>query len=216
MGRNLLPRIRIGGKNLSVRPSIFAPILCRGIATLSIGRFCNDESPVNQLSKACAAKMPIKSRIVVPELPQSSGSSLCFKLAPPTPCTMIDGVPMPSICTPNCCKQRAVLRTSSATRQFSTLVSPVAIAPSKSARCEMDLSPGTEKAPRSFAFPRTINFISHHRRETSISASKSLTIVAPTTTQGHHRFRQTGFVDWYRKLLPDLPRVMETLESLMG
>ena len=50
-----------------------APIARSGSATRAIGRPESEASPVRTDSNGCPAKTPISSRIVVPELPQSSG-----------------------------------------------------------------------------------------------------------------------------------------------
>ncbi len=97
---------------------------------------------------SCPAMTPIMSREPVPELPKSSGPG--GWLSPPTP------RPSTSQCrsrldagAPRAATARAVLITSSASSSPRMRVRPVARAPRISARCEMDLSPGTRTRPKS-------------------------------------------------------------------
>ncbi len=50
-----------------------APMRVSGSMTRFIGRRLSDASPTMVLAKGCAARMPDISRVVVPELPASSG-----------------------------------------------------------------------------------------------------------------------------------------------
>ena len=110
--------------------------------TRSIGRRDSDSSPASSLSNGWAASSPASRRMVVPELPQSSGSRAARSPAMPTP-PMLD----PSISTPSARMHDAVDWTSAPVDSPRTLLSPEAIEPRISARCEIDLSPGTLIAP---------------------------------------------------------------------
>ena len=93
------------------------------------------------------AMQPMMRRTPVPEFPQSmtcSGSR-----NPPTPTPQTDQSPSPCRTTsaPKARIAAAVSRTSWPSRSPVTLVSPTAIAPRISARCEIDLSPGTSARP---------------------------------------------------------------------
>ena len=93
------------------------------------------------------AMAPMISRTPVPELPQSITSPGSAKPPTPTPCT--DHSPG-ALCVTSAPKARialAVSSTSCPSRSPLTPVSPTAIAPRMSARCEIDLSPGTSATP---------------------------------------------------------------------
>src|SRR6185312_1956865 len=67
------PLIRKGG----VSPSTVAPIKDRGTEIRFIGRRESDSSPIRVQSIGREATSPLRSRIVVPLLPQSRGASGC-------------------------------------------------------------------------------------------------------------------------------------------
>ena len=94
------------------------------------------------------ATAPMASRQPVPELPKSSGPAGCAK--PPTPTPANAPEPVRRCARPSrrarawprrCCS------TSSPSSSPVTAVSPTVIAPKISARCEIDLSPGTRMRP---------------------------------------------------------------------
>ena len=91
-------------------------------------------------------------RAVVPELPQSSGSSGC--LGPLAPHPVMPPARLPSGCfssetsAPSARTQRIDERTSSESSTPITRLVPSAIAEKSTARWEIDLSPGTVMAPR--------------------------------------------------------------------
>jgi len=95
------------------------------------------------------ASNPSISRMVVPELPQSSTSAGSRSPSRPTPSTVTT---WPSAIgetvTPMARRQAAVLRGSSAGSSPSMRVVPSAMAPNRSERWEIDLSPGTVTWPR--------------------------------------------------------------------
>ena len=65
------------GAQFSTAPSLVirAPISVRGRMTRPIGRLESEASPVSRERKGCPARSPVRSRIVVPELPQSMSSA---------------------------------------------------------------------------------------------------------------------------------------------
>ena len=93
------------------------------------------------------AMQPMISRTPVPELPQSITSEGSAKPPTPTPCT--DQLPAPCRVTsaPKARMALAVSRTSWPSSSPVTFVSPTDSAPRISARCEIDLSPGTSATP---------------------------------------------------------------------
>ena len=124
-----------------------APMSLSGAATRSIGRWRSEASPVSSLSNGCPASSPISSRIPVPELPRSR--TLVGARSPRAPAPSIRTKPsgLRSMATPMASRAPWVARQSSLARKPCTTVVPSAIAPSISARCEMDLSPATVIRP---------------------------------------------------------------------
>ena len=131
------------------RPRTSAPIEANGWPTRRIGRRRSEASPSStKWRPSRPANRPSISRIVVPELPQSSTSAGSCNPSRPTPST----VTMPPsviglMLTPMARRQAAVLRGSSAGSSPSIVVVPCAMAPNSSDRCEIDLSPGTFTRP---------------------------------------------------------------------
>ena len=128
-----------------------APIRARGSTTLSIGRRLREASPPSSLSNGWAASRPASRRIVVPELPQSSGRAAARRPFMPEPRTR-----PASISTPSARRQAAVDATSAPADRPRTWLSPSAIAPSINARCEIDLSPGSRSSPSRRRARRTV------------------------------------------------------------
>ena len=64
-----------------------APIRRKGLATRPIGRRDSDGSPVSVVANGRPAKRPQKSRMVVPELPQSSSAWAWRRPENPRPST---------------------------------------------------------------------------------------------------------------------------------
>ena len=140
------PWMRSGGTPPS-SVSMRAPILASGTVTRRIGRLLSEASPINTLSKRCAASKPASKRIPVPALPQSSGAALGCKPSMPTPCTTRrdgDGI---SMRTPKRSKMAAVARVSSPSKNPSMVDVPSANAASITERCDTDLSPGMVNTP---------------------------------------------------------------------
>ncbi len=81
-------------------PSMRAPRRRRGVATLAMGRRESDASPTSTDAKGCAASRPASRRMVVPELPQSSGAVGARSPWRPTPCTRSVPSPSSSMATP--------------------------------------------------------------------------------------------------------------------
>ena len=139
---------RSPGRALSCRPSITAPIRCRGVATRAMGRRDSEESPVRVETNGRPARSPQKRRIVVPEFPQSSAAEASCSPARPTPSTRAS-VPACWMGTPSARKAAIVLALSPPMPRPLISTGPSASAPNSRARCEMDLSPGTLTMPRS-------------------------------------------------------------------
>jgi len=126
--------------------SITAPIDSKGLITRFIGREHSELSPTRRLSNDWPASNPSKSRIAVPELPISRSPSALARPCRPTPCTTTRS-PSRSILTPSCCIAWIVLRLSSPCKKPEMWLSPSAMAASITARCDIDLSPGTRIEP---------------------------------------------------------------------
>ena len=123
-----------------------APMRESGRITRSMGRRQSDASPVTWASSGWVARRPITSRAPVPELPKSSTAPGSAR--PPTPAPSTIQAPSSSrIPAPSAASADAVRSTSSASRSPSMRVRPTALAPMISARCEIDLSPGTRMRP---------------------------------------------------------------------
>ena len=114
-----------------------------------IGRLRSEASPSKVAVIGQPATAPITSRQPVPELPKSSTPAGCRKPPTPTPWTAT----RPRRCArpraPSARMALAVLSTSSPSSRPEIRVSPTARAPKISARCEIDLSPGTRTRPLS-------------------------------------------------------------------
>ena len=110
------PRTRSGGKTSpgragSTRPSTVAPMRRSGSATRRIGRRVSEASPTSSVSNGRPASRPISSRIVVPELPQSSAPAAAVRPAKPTPWTRASS-PASTMSTPSARSAAAVDRLS--------------------------------------------------------------------------------------------------------
>jgi hypothetical protein len=101
--------------------------------------------------------MPASRRIVVPERAQLSGAFGARRPYSPRP-WMVSAVWLClSISTPSARRQVRVVRQSLQERKPLIRLAPVAKAPSNSARCEMDLSPGILSRPRNGGLGCTVN-----------------------------------------------------------
>ena len=125
-----------------------APIWRSGVAARSIGRFISDESPISSLSKRWPASSPVIRRIAVPELPMSSACAGCLAgRCSPTPCTRTSLRAGLLDAHAERAHRRHGREAVLAFEKAATSVTPSAMPPSMSARCEIDLSPGTRTAP---------------------------------------------------------------------
>jgi hypothetical protein len=131
------------------RPTACAPNRASGSVTRAMGRLLRLASPVKVTVVGEVAMVPMISRTPVPELPQSI--TLSGSAKPPTPTPKTDQLPPPWFTTsaPKACIALAVSSTSSPSRSPVIFVSPTAMAPRISERCEIDLSPGTSATPES-------------------------------------------------------------------
>ena len=158
--RSAPPRTRSGGKMssgraASLRPSIWAPICRSGAASRRMGRRVSDASPSRTVSKGRPASRPVMSRIVVPELPQSSACAAARNPAKPAPTTRASApAASTSMATPSARSACAVDRLSPPRPRPVMATGPSVNAPNSRARCEIDLSPGTAHVPRNGPEPR--------------------------------------------------------------
>src|SRR5579871_2143396 len=112
-----------------------------------MGRLRSEASPSKVAVIGHPATAPITSRQPVPELPKSRAVLGAPKPATPTPRTTHAKSPVRFTSAPRARMDLAVLRTSSPSRRPEMRVSPTDSAPRISARCEIDLSPGTRTFP---------------------------------------------------------------------
>ena len=97
---------------------------------------------------AAGASRPMNRRIAVPALPMSSGAAAAAQAVEPDAVHDDVLVPPGARCARPCaCSARSVARQSSPARKPVMSVTPSAMPPSISARCEIDLSPGTVISP---------------------------------------------------------------------
>ena len=147
----------VSGKRPSVAASVRAPIRSSGSSTRRIGRWRNEASPSKVAAIGQPATAPSMSRHPVPELPKSSAAAGSAKPATPTPRTIHAPAPRRSRKAPSACTAFAVLSTSSPSSNPLISVSPTESAPRIKARCEIDLSPGTRRRPRSGPWRRAVS-----------------------------------------------------------
>ena len=127
------------------------PIFARGATMRRMGRFLSDSSPVMVTSMSQGATMPMSRRAVVPELPQSMGAAGWLGPSAPQPVTVPESDPsgwaFKSTSAPKASTARMEARTSSESSTPERCEVPSAMAANSTARCEMDLSPGTVTSP---------------------------------------------------------------------
>ena len=128
------------------------PIFARGATMRRMGRFLSDSSPVMVTSMSQGATMPMSRRAVVPELPQSMGAAGWLGPSAPQPVTVpvSDAVGLGGrvdTTAPRASTARMEARTSSESSTPVRCEVPAAMAANSTARCEMDLSPGTVTSP---------------------------------------------------------------------
>src|SRR5262245_7650028 len=120
-----------------------------GSATRSIGRRLRDSSPSSTASPAAPARMPARSRIVVPELPQSIAWRPPAPRPGPAPPIRTTPRPSSTVRAPSAAIAPSDERTSPPPGTPRMVVVPSARAPIRIARCAIDLSPGTSSVPAS-------------------------------------------------------------------
>ena len=127
------------------------PIFARGATMRRMGRFLSDSSPVMVTSMSQGATTPMSRRAVVPELPQSMGAAGWLGPSAPQPVTVPESDPsgwaFKSTSAPKASTARMEARTSSESSTPERCEVPSAMAANSTARCEMDLSPGTVTSP---------------------------------------------------------------------
>src|ERR1043166_2225970 len=123
-----------------------AAISVRGFAARRIGRRLRLASPTKVVRNGCAAAMPARRRALVPLLPQSTGADGAFRPLSPTPRTEKSAESV-GIAAPRWRRTDAVDWTSADWRMPRIRELPSLIAANISARCEIDLSPGTRMLP---------------------------------------------------------------------
>ena len=130
-----------------------APIFASGATMRRMGRFCRLASPVMVTAMSHGATTPMSRRAVVPELPQSMGAAGWLGPSAPQPVTVPASVPSgcrsSATVAPRASTARMEARTSSESSTPVRCEVPSAMAAKSTARCEMDLSPGTWQAPAS-------------------------------------------------------------------
>ena len=134
--------MRSGGVCSGPSARIFAPILLSGAITRSIGRRESPASPTRRLSNVCPASRPARSRMVVPEFPQSISflGGVRTRFFPWTISVSRWGS---SILIPRERMAFTVCMQSSLGRKPCRVHAPFDKAAMITARCEMLLSPGT-------------------------------------------------------------------------
>src|SRR5437773_1686301 len=132
---------------------MLAPIFRNGSTTRAIGRRLSDASPSRVADTRLPARTPARRRIVVPEFAQSSGpcgvENPRGEIRSPHPDASPragEGETGDSL-TPRLRRQATVALTSSPGGSPVITLSPSARAPRISARCAIDLSPGTRSVP---------------------------------------------------------------------
>ena len=165
------PRARPAGGRPCV--STETPMRRSGSAIRSIGRRDRDSSPTSSKRPSCPARIPASSRISVPALPQSIGSPGARSPRRPAPRTTSVVSPSSTTSTPSARTAASVDSVSPERPQPSTRTSPSQRAPTSSARCEIDLSPGTRTWPVSAAAGATFTRPGCSRRRPSTPAPRA-------------------------------------------
>ena len=148
--RTRLPHTVMGSVS-GVSGTKSTPIFARGATMRRMGRFLSDSSPVMVTSMSQGATTPMSRRAVVPELPQSMGAAGWLGPSAPQPVTVPESDPsgwaFKSTSAPKASTARMEARTSSESSTPERCEVPSAMAANSTARCEMDLSPGTVTSP---------------------------------------------------------------------
>ena len=139
----IVPLVLAGAGSAFVPEPVAAAAAARGAVvvplepsvTRRIGRRCKEASPLKVAAMPWPARMPLRSRIEVPELPMSSSCVGALRPFTPRPCTrMSRPSSSSSISTPIARNAPMVERTSSPSRQSRISVTPSAKAPNITAR----------------------------------------------------------------------------------
>ena len=149
------PPSMVAGRVPPSASTTLAPMRASGSAMRSMGRRRSDASPSMRQRDARAAPKPASSRAVVPELPASMSNSACSELGS----TMVRPSGIDSTKQPIARRACTVVRTSRESERPSITWRPRAAAPRMSARCEIDLSPGTLRMPSRRAAWWTVRFM---------------------------------------------------------
>ncbi len=140
------PVTRSGGRQRSPRPCTTAPIRASGSATRSIGRPESDSSPTSSVSHANPATRPASRRMDVPEFPQSTGPAGRWRRPRPPWSTTVPPAGRSTVTPMASTAAREAATSAPSERPWITEV-PSASAPRRTARCEIDFSPGVRTVP---------------------------------------------------------------------
>ncbi len=146
-------------------PAMLAPIARSGSATRAIGRPDSESSPTSVVAKRCPASKPHSNRIVVPELPQSTGPSGARMRSRPVPWmtnaapSRLPAPPAEAIAERAACSRAMVAPSwtiafaerplSAPSPRPSTRIGVSDSSENSSARWPIDLSPGITTVPAS-------------------------------------------------------------------
>ena len=120
-----------------------------GVERLDLGRVDSDSSPTSSKRPSCPASSPASSRISVPALPASIGPSVDVSPRSPRPRTRTTSMSGSSTSAPSARTACSVDSVSPERPKPLISTSPSATAARSTARCEIDLSPGTTACPTS-------------------------------------------------------------------
>ena len=138
-----VPRIE-SGRRFPFRAVISAPMRSSGRTTRFMGREESDGSPEKYVVRHWVATTPIRSLVPVPEFPRSRIDSGSHSPPTPQPRTIRLSGSGARISAPRCRRASSVRATSSPWDIPEIIVSPTASVPKIRARCDTDLSPGTQ------------------------------------------------------------------------
>lgn len=133
---------------------------CKGSTTLFIGRREREGSPISTTPEQPGANQPASSPAsslaVVPLLPQSMVTG---PTGGPAEGDIFKTPSSRATTAPRACTAARLDRVSSQSSQPMARQGPLAISPSRAARCEMDLSPGTATFPRRGPYARDSSLV---------------------------------------------------------
>src|SRR2546430_1906667 len=182
---------------------MLAPIFRNGSTTRAIGRRLSDASPSRVADTRLPARTPARRRVVVPEFAQSSGpcgvENPRGEIRSPHPDPSPRAGETGDSLTPRLRRQATVALTSSPGGSPVITLSPSARAPRISARCAIDLSPGTRSVPAtrvagstSSTTPSSTRRMDTSAKEVShpIAAVDALPVIAQDVREGVDRLNQ--------------------------